>query len=204
MEGEILELRKKKYTIDQIAQQLGITVGQVKYRLYQKNGKQDTEQPKNEKAHQTLPLYYGELEMALMVQGPTVLFAYWEITWPVMNMLSDYLNLPYEHIDHAIRLYDVTDLWFNGSNAHTCQEITIDSATDNWFFHELQPGRTYIAERGIRHGQHYLPLVQSKPKATPPNQEAGEYNPLVPRIAIEPNERVKPRWFENFSAYTLY
>lgn len=201
MEGEILELRKKKYTIDQIAEQLGITVGQVKYRLYQKNG---AGQPKKEKADSMLPPYYGELEMVLMVQSPTVLYTYWEVTWPVMNMLSNYLNSPYEQIPHVIRLYDVTDIWFNGSNAHGYQEIAIDADTDNWFFHDLLPGRTYISERGIWHSQQYLPIVQSKAKATPPNYEAGEYNPLVSRMPIEPNERVKPRWFENFSAYTLY
>lgn len=209
MDADIQELRKKKFTIEQIADHLGITVGQVKYRLYKKN---DVAHPVQEEQQVTahfrkrpiLPLYYGHQEIVLMVQGPTVLFTYWELTWPLMAMVSDCLGMPFEHLTKVIRIYDVTDIRFDGTNEHGYKEISFQAGTDNWFFHDMVPNRTYIAELGVLRELNYIPLMRSKPKATPNNRQAAEYSPFVEVVPSVPKERTKPKWFENFSTYTIY
>lgn len=208
MDVDIQELRKKKFTIEQIADHLGMTVGQIKYRLYKKNpfpqAVDKQPHPSVSRKKPALPNYYGEQEIVLMVQGPTVLFTYWEVTWPLMSLVSDFLGAAYEHVTKVIRIYDVTDIWFDGTNHHGYQEARFEDGTDNWFFHNMTPNRTYITEMGILRDNQYIPLMRSKPKATPNNQEAGEFSRLVEVTPSVSSERTKPRWFENFSTYSIY
>lgn len=209
MDVDIQELRKKKFTIEQIADHLGLTVGQVKYRLYKKNDvahavQEKQEVPTSTREKPSLPLYYGDQEIVLMVQGPTVLFTYWELTWPLVALVSDCLGMSFEHLTKVIRIYDITDIWFDGTNEHGYREISFREGTDNWFFHDMAPNRTYIAELGVLRDSCYIALLRSKPKATPNNQPAAEFSPYVEVIPSIPKERTKPKWFENFSTYTIY
>lgn len=208
MNHQIYELRRKKFTIEQIAEHLGMTVGQVKYRLYKKSSTAGGFQPllmeeekDQDRGDPIPPLYYGHDDITLMVQSPTTLYTYWEISWPYMKLVSDFFHTPFESIPRLLRVYDVTDIWFDGKNAHGYRDIYIQPDSDNWFIYDVSPGRTYIIDIGILWGERFIPLLRSKPKSTPPNRESGEWHEYVPLVSHEPKERIKPRWFENFSTY---
>lgn len=209
MVDQIYKLRQKKYTIEQIAECLGMTVGQVKYRLYKKNSNVDEIQPilkekKKDQGGPFPPLYYGKDDITLMVQSPTTLYTYWEITWPRMKMVSDFFHTPFELMPRLLRVYDVSDIWFNGKNAHGYKDIFIQSEADNWFIYNVMQGRTYVVDLGILWEERFIPLLRSNPKSTPPNREAGEWVEFVPLVPHDPKEQIKPRWFENFSTYSIY
>jgi hypothetical protein len=223
MDEEIHELRSKKFTIEEIAEKLGITVGQVKYRLYKKstaqllNGKPSTptepirqENGIDQTSKTSLmeipaaPQFYGENVIAVIVQGPTAIYVYWEITWPLSGMVGDFLKVPFESLPRLLRIYDVTDIWFNGNNEHWYRDIEINGQADDWFVHDLMPGRTYILELGISWQGRFLPIMRSKPKSTPWNQPVFARAMERPILSTGSNERVKPQWFENFCTYTLY
>ncbi len=209
MDHQIYELRRKKFTIEQIADYLGMTVGQVKYRLYRKSSiageiRQNSIDEEKDQDNPPPPLYYGKDEITLMVQSPTTLYTYWELTWPCRNLVSDFFHTSFELLPRALRVYDVTDIWFDGKNAHEYQDIFIQPDADNWFIYDVMPGRTFIIDLGIFWEDRFIPLVRSMPKSTPPNREAGEWCEYVPLVRSDPNERFKPRWFENFSTYSIY
>lgn len=209
VDHQIYELRQKKFTIEQIAEYLDMTVGQVKYRLYKKSGAVAGTKPiscneENSQAHPLPPLYYGKDEITLMVQSPSSLYTYWEITWSCMKMVSDFFHTPFECLARVLRVYDVTDIWFDGRNAHGYQDISLQPEADNWFIQDVLPGRTYVIDLGILWEGRFIPLLRSQAKSTPRDREAGEWCEYVTLTAHDPKERVKPRWFENFSAYSIY
>ncbi|HJV44800.1 MAG TPA: DUF4912 domain-containing protein [Bacillota bacterium] len=208
MDLEIIELRKRKFTIEQIAAKLGITVGQVKYRIYKKNlDTKSTKESLQVSRSNSIPLppnYYGENEIVLIVQGPTSLYVYWEITWPLSHMVGDFFNVSFESLPRILRIYDVTDIWFNGRNAHWSHDIPINHQADNWFISDLAPDRTYTIELGVGWQNRFLPLLRSKPKSTPRNQPVPDGIAMHSGSSQQSLERIKPQWFENFSTYTLY
>jgi hypothetical protein len=220
----ILELRARSVPVVQIAKELGVSVGQVKYQL--KKAKQASsvretviemheEQPirmeaptmenadtgqKSESEEWLLPTFYGENVIRLMIQKPTVLHVYWEITWPRMRMVASYLQTDYRDVQKGIRLYDVTDRFFNGANAHSWRDILVSDDAHSWYIPDVQPGRTYIADFALYHEGRCCPILRSKPVATPRNWPASWGEPL-----IEPaGDTGRPAWFENFHSYSLY
>ncbi|WP_255298408.1 DUF4912 domain-containing protein [Brevibacillus dissolubilis] len=144
--------------------------------------------------------FYGDSVCKAMPQGPTVLYAYWEITWARMRMVASYLQADYRYIQKGLRIYDVTDLYFDGANAHWHKDVIVHSDARSWFVPQMQPGRTYIVDFGLFHEGKFCPILRSQPVATPRNTPAGWGEPLV-SPASNPSQ---PAWFENFSSYTVY
>jgi len=217
----ILHLRTQSMSIAQIAEECGLTVGQVKYLLRKSKqvsphsanlkhaAPQKHDQPEAVPSESSgdapgtewsLPSFYAKDKIKLMVQGPTVLYIYWEITWPRLRMVASYLQADTRDIEKGIRLYDVTDRLFDGANAHSVQDVRVSPEASSWYIRDVQPGRTYIADFGLFHDGRFCPILRSEPVATPRNRKADWGEPLV-----EPVTDIRyPVWFENFSAYSLY
>ena len=215
MIDKIMELRAQSLPISEIARRCGLTVGQVKYQLKkskrhstvasiqaQTQGATNQQEKKRSNTHHwKLPSFYGDNVIKLLPQGPSVLFAYWEITWPRMRMVATYLQTDYRMIRKGIRLYDVTDRYFNGANAHSYRDIVVhDEGASSLYIHDCQPGRTYIADFGLFHEGRFCPILRSEPIITPRNRQAPWGDPLISPVAATEY----PAWFENFSSYSVY
>ncbi len=217
----ILQLRAQSVPIAKIARECGLTPGQVRYQLRKHQSSQAAKQteptrqdlsptvsvphdtPPNMEATKPswqLPDFYGENRIKLMPQSPTVLHAYWEITWPRMRMVASYLHTDFRSLQKGLRLYDVTDRFFDGANAHGWRDIIVSDQARSWYITHVQPGRTYIADFGLFHDGRFCPILRSQPTATPRNCEAPWGDPLI-EPAGDPS---RPAWFENFSSYSVY
>nr|WP_241254413.1 DUF4912 domain-containing protein [Brevibacillus sp. SYP-B805] len=206
----------------QIAKQLGLSVGQVKYQLQKARHASSQEraaaigqeEPTRQEApcmtqadagqerrgrEWQLPDFYGENVIRLMVQSPTVLYVYWEITWPRMRMVASYLQTDYREVQKGIRLYDVTDRYFDGGNAHGWRDFLVGEDAHSWYLPEVQPGRTYIADFGLFHQGRFCPILRSEPAATPRSWPAAWGEPLIEPVT----DTGRPAWFEHFS-YSFY
>ncbi|MDR7318614.1 DUF4912 domain-containing protein [Brevibacillus nitrificans] len=206
---KILELRSQSKSIAQIAAECGLTIGQVKYQLQKERAKPtETSAQKptpKESLHRQerewrLPTFYRRDLVKVMAQGPTVLFVYWEITWPRMRMVASYLQADYRHIQKGLRIYDVTDRIFTGQNAHFIQDVYVREDAQSWYVRDVNPGRTYLVDFGLYHHGRFCPILRSEPVETPRNTKATWGEPLI-EPAPEGNS---PAWFENFSSYSLY
>lgn len=208
---KILQLKSQSMTISQIAEECGLTIGQVKYRL--QKGKSKSEQESHQPNHQLpqkaepddnqgwrLASYYGRDIIKAMAQGPTVLFVYWEITWPRMRMVASYLQSDYRQIQKGIRIYDVTDRLFDGHNAHWHRDFKIQEEANGWYVNDLQPDRTYIVDFGLFDQNRFCPILRSESVVTPRNTKAVWGEPLIEPVT----QTSVPSWFENFSSYSLY
>ncbi|MDH6349748.1 DUF4912 domain-containing protein [Brevibacillus sp. 1238] len=206
---KILELRAQSKSIAQIAQECGLTIGQVKYRLQKDRAKVESVSAENRQMSSLasrreenwqLPAFYGRDIVKVMAQSPTVLFVYWEITWPRMRMVASYLQADFRQIQKGLRLYDVTERLFDGQNAHSVRDIYVCEDAHSWYVNDVLPGRTYLIDFGLFEHGRFCPILRSDLVVTPRNTKAAWGEPLV-----EPaSDRSAPAWFENFSSYSLY
>jgi hypothetical protein len=204
----ILQLRAQSKSIAQIAKECGLTVGQVKYQLHKYKhfiSAEGTDKPEKQASVEResdwrLPSFYARDVVKLMVQGPTVLYVYWEITWPRMRMVASYFQADYRQIHKGLRLYDVTDRLFDGTNAHHYRDVPVSEEASSWYIRDVEPGRTYIVDFGLFHDGRFCPILRSDPAATPRNRQAAWGEPLIELV----HDTRYPAWFENFSSYSLY
>ena len=116
---------------------------------------------------------YGETTASLMVVGPYKLHVYWEINindFPELRcqLLNRTLNNKY-----ILRVYDISNIVFDGNNAHYYFDIDVDEDKENCYIDLWSAGCTYCVEVGIKiNNREFLPLalsnIVSTPKVLPP------------------------------------
>ncbi|HEX3015733.1 MAG TPA: DUF4912 domain-containing protein [Desulfobacteria bacterium] len=107
--------------------------------------------------------------IVLLVKEPTTLFCYWEVNDLLKDLISRHFQTDWHKLRLSVQLYDVTWIIFDGTNANSIRRISVDSLTDNWYIHEVAPGRNYIADFGVitASGQ-FFTIVRSNTVASPP------------------------------------
>ncbi len=82
----------------------------------------------------------------------------------------------FAHAPLVIRIYDVTDVLFDGSNAHRFFDLEVASPTGNYYFGIPQLGRNYLVELGLRAGDgSFAALARSNPAFFGRDRAAGNY-----------------------------
>ncbi len=116
-----------------------------------------------------LPQYYGDNKVVLMVRDPWWIFSYWELQ-PGFVEEKRHIIPPDKRQDASfvMRVYDISYIDFNGTNAHYFFDITIPYGAEKWYINVNAPGRTWIAEMGwvSRDGSFY-PIIRSNAVSTP-------------------------------------
>ncbi len=100
----------------------------------------------NDSVH--VPHAYGDDKIIAMVVDPTHIHLYWETTHGTQQRLLQEAGHPGSSFDLILKLYDVTDIDFNGSNAWSEQELNVGYSR-NWYF-SVTANRSYCAEIGMK------------------------------------------------------
>ncbi|MBD0379866.1 DUF4912 domain-containing protein [Paenibacillus sp. WST5] len=149
----------------------------------------------------------------LLVQSPTVLFIYWQLSVRKRAMVQEHFGADWQALQPTLRIYDITGLSFDGSSANEVSELALPQG-ESCFLRGFHPGKSYIADLGIVGGDGYfLPILRSN----------SVESPLIESVAVNPlsqessaNHRatpspfpisftvVKPIQYEQFSAYSVY
>jgi len=96
-----------------------------------------------------LPHGYGKTTIVLMARDPSWIYAYWEVDKNTRDKLNREHNRDiFTHGTLALKLYDVTDIEFDGSNAHSQMLIKVGDA-NNWYIQVPEPGRNYCCDLGV-------------------------------------------------------
>ncbi|MBE7446881.1 MAG: DUF4912 domain-containing protein [Planctomycetia bacterium] len=96
-----------------------------------------------------LPDDYGDNRIVLMVRDTEWLFTYWEIQKEIMsNVLNTFGSLAHS-AKIVLRVYDVTDIIFDGNNAHKYFTIEISGRTRSWYIHAGEPNRLFCVDIGF-------------------------------------------------------
>jgi hypothetical protein len=116
--------------------------------------------------HQHIPAGYGDNIVVMMVIDPVSAYAYWEVTDWKRDELLRRAGAEGQPYNTAIRLYDVTDIKFNGNNAWSTKEFTVNYA-QNWYF-QVAANRSYCMEIGLRlNDKRFLVIARSNVVSTP-------------------------------------
>lgn len=137
-----------------------------------------------------------------MVLGAHSLYAYWEISDRRRWLVSQHFQADYQVMTSILRLYDVTDLIFNGDNAHASWDMQAQPETNNWYFHQLSANRSYMVDIGTYTWERaFIPLLRSNCAVTPRDAEAPWE---APAAASQPEGSDSPLFYENIQAYFPY
>jgi hypothetical protein len=96
-----------------------------------------------------LPDSYGDNRIVLMVRDPEWLFTYWELRQDVIDSARNTLIPLAEGAKTILRVYDVTDIIFNGYNAHKYFDIEVTGGARSWYIHAGEPDRSFCVDIGF-------------------------------------------------------
>lgn len=106
-----------------------------------------------------LPAEYGEERLTLMARDPYVAFAYWEVTPGRLDREKRWFGWDSRL---CVRIYDVTGIQFDGGNAVGYYDQDVTERVGNWYFGINRPGRSFVADIGLRSPEgRFLTLARS-------------------------------------------
>lgn len=115
-----------------------------------------------------LPGGYGVDKMILQVRDSWWVHAYWEIASQTFNHLRERLSDAFFNAKRVIRVYDVSHIVFDGTNAHRFFDIEINPEATNWYIDTGGPGRSWCADVGLRlPSGEFIKIVRSNTVYTP-------------------------------------
>ena len=123
--------------------------------------------------------YKPRTHCVLIPRDPNFIYAYWDYTQEDIDRLRNQLKFEGGDSQLILRVYDITLIKFNGSNANHTWDLDVGFSTKNWYIHVWQDNADYCAELGIRYGEdHFIPLMRSNMVRTPP-KTASKRNDLI-------------------------
>ena len=92
---------------------------------------------------QELPALYDQDRIILQVRDPRWLHTYWETKDQTIQGIKNKLGQDFDHAKKVLRVYDVTSIIFNGSNANRFFDIQINDFANSWYIDTDGPGRAW-------------------------------------------------------------
>jgi len=109
-----------------------------------------------------LPELSEHAKVVLLPVNPYLVHVYWEAAPNELEELERILGRPDPRARPVLRFYDITNIVFDGSNAHSCFDVEIDLRAGNWYVHLWSPEKSYCADLGVRtEGGQFYRLVRS-------------------------------------------
>lgn len=141
-----------------------------------------------------LPESYGSDRIVLLPINPHLVFVCWDLSKETYSKLSSQPEV-------VLRLYDVTYINFDGTNAHRIFEAGVHLATTrNYYFHVPSSNADYLAELGFKVEGKFFPLLRSNVAHTPSDTPSssvrqrwftkGKYTVKVGEPLLKPIERI--------------
>jgi hypothetical protein len=106
-----------------------------------------------------LPTEYGENNITLMTVDPNKLFTFWEVREDTLAMHEGNLN---------VRVYDVTGVEFDGTNANSYFDIAVSERIGSRYI-DVSPEKEFITDIGIINPKGiFIAIARSNKVSTPP------------------------------------
>ncbi|MEH6994470.1 DUF4912 domain-containing protein [Neobacillus drentensis] len=213
---EIIKLREDGLSFRKIASHLNTTVGRVQYRWskYINNlennievvsVEENTQREESELNHQTIDYtpVKGELQVKLVT--PRKVIVYWEASKVPVKVITSFYDRPFEELVHIVRIYDVTDIFFTGNNAHHYYDITVPYNQGYWFIKGLTANRSYMAELGVKLNENeFFPVLRSNSVQTPTMGNLNGSEIYTNLVNIQQIDNFSPKWIDYVSTYSYY
>jgi uncharacterized protein len=121
-----------------------------------------------------LPSNYGVTRVTLIARDPYSLHAYWEIAQSSIDDAQAKLGDGFSSSVVVLRMYDVTCVDFNGSNANNTFDIDVGWHTSSWYLSLWCDNVSYVADLGIRgpNGE-FITLARANTITAPRREASG-------------------------------
>ncbi len=97
-----------------------------------------------------LPKSYGDTKIVILPRDPLWFYAYWEVAADTYSKLKEKVGEgKFNSSRWALRVYDVTGIKFNGSNANRYFDIVIGFGADNWYVNVGEVNRAWCVDIGM-------------------------------------------------------
>ncbi len=96
-----------------------------------------------------LPVSYGDTRIVVQVRDPYWMHSYWEISQDKINLVCRDLGSAINDARRILRVYDITNVIFNGSNANKYFDIDINDYANSWYINPQEAGRSFCVEIGF-------------------------------------------------------
>jgi len=116
-----------------------------------------------------LPWSYGVDRLVLLARDPYWLYAYWEISATKQEEFnSNYGFEAWRSSRPVLRVYDITGVNFNGENANSYTDISVNESVDNWHINVGSPNRSFCVDLGrIFPDGRFVTILRSNTVTTP-------------------------------------
>lgn len=109
-----------------------------------------------------------ETRVVLLPVDPYLVHVYWEVNSQEIDRARYLPGDTHESSQALLRFYDVTNVFFNGTNANSTFDMKIDLESKNWYVRLLVPDKSYIVELGLENTDgSFFSLAQSNTVHTP-------------------------------------
>jgi len=98
---------------------------------------------------QELPSFYDQDKIILQVRDPRWLHTYWELRDQTIQGLKNKFGDDFYRAKRVLRVYDVTNILFNGFNANRFFDIQINDFANSWYVDTAGPGRVWCVDLGL-------------------------------------------------------
>lgn len=116
---------------------------------------------------QYIPPDYNDTRMVLLVRDPYWLYTYWNINSQTKEQIA-LSGKKYDDLQLVIRVYDVTDIQFDGTNSNYYFDINLNHYTNNWYINVAKPNRSFCVDLGyIAENGQFITIVRSNIVTTP-------------------------------------
>jgi hypothetical protein len=117
---------------------------------------------------QELPFGYGQDKIVLQTRDPWWLHAYWEVRPQTLDRIKEQLGNSFFGAKMILKVYDVSNIIFDGNNAHRFFDIEINSLLNNWYIDTAGPGRSWCVDIGLRLASgEFIKIARSNTVNTP-------------------------------------
>jgi len=117
---------------------------------------------------QELPSSYDQDKIILQVRDPRWLHTYWELRNQTIEGLKNKLGDEFYRAKKILRVYDVTNIVFNGFNANSFFDIQYNDFANSWYIDTAGPGRSWCVDLGLMLTDgRFITILRSNVVSTP-------------------------------------
>lgn len=116
---------------------------------------------------QDIPFSYNDTRIVLLIRDPYWLYSYWDINHETKTNLTKEWG-DFYHLPLMLRIYDVTDIHFDGKNSHHYFDIPIQHHSTNWYIHVGIANRSFCVDLGfLQSNGDFYTIARSNVVTTP-------------------------------------
>lgn len=121
-----------------------------------------------------LPNRYDKDTFILQVRDPWWIHAYWEVRGQTLERFKELLKDDFYKAKRTLRVYDVSQIIFDGRNAHRFFDIAINEQVDNWYIDVGAAGRSWCVDLGLKLADgRFITILRSNTVHTPLDGPSG-------------------------------